>query len=523
MKPSLLAIAFLFFLPLLSNGQSRWINTYHEDIHSYITDLAVDYDGGYLLLAYTLSLDGHRNWLMKTDINGEMLWEKFIDFDNEGLAHFECMAINEKGDVFLAGTNQYDWHNPLITKLNACKEVEWCRRISTTIINDYAYRICALSDGGCTVTLVNNDFVWTENRECLYSIDAEGNYKWMECYDGLDTTILSIDPENLIQTPDKGYLLTGSCDFSDTTPVVYYRRLPYLMKTDSIGRFQWELIVGNDTTLNRGNGMGSILSPDGLYIYTSIRKYLNDEDGYLPALVKTDMEGNEIGIYDLAPPGSNNSALYESVFINDSILASIAGWGDEPVQKKIILIDTEGNILQQEQYLDNEFWFSNIHDKLKIDSEGKLVIFAQLLDEDDYGHVYFRKFNNLLIDDTLYLQPFHYDSLCSYPVLTDTINLDGCGLILNIAEKPSGQFSQPTCLNGWPNPCRDYINLSLDNCGNPNLIELFNMYGQILHSREIGINEKQVNIDTASFPPGIIIAVLRTKDNQFFTMKIIKL
>lgn len=75
---SIIAIIFSLFQSLVAFPQGRWVHTYHENIDSPVYFINESYDKGYLLLGNFGANYSKDNWLIKTDINGEIFWEKTI-------------------------------------------------------------------------------------------------------------------------------------------------------------------------------------------------------------------------------------------------------------------------------------------------------------------------------------------------------------------------------------------------------------------------------------------------------------
>ena len=65
-------------------------------------------------------------WLIKTDINGNVLWDKKF-----GNGIYECYILGidktfDGGLIISGGIASIDkMHDPMFIKLNACGEVEW--------------------------------------------------------------------------------------------------------------------------------------------------------------------------------------------------------------------------------------------------------------------------------------------------------------------------------------------------------------------------------------------------------------
>ena len=77
MKKVILIMLMLFLSAFETKGQSRWIQQYLDDINASGHHLSLSYDDGYLLTGRVVP--GYEfTWLIKTDVNGELLWERKV-------------------------------------------------------------------------------------------------------------------------------------------------------------------------------------------------------------------------------------------------------------------------------------------------------------------------------------------------------------------------------------------------------------------------------------------------------------
>ena len=133
----------------------------------------------------------HFNWLIKTDINGDVLWEKTIGEASSFIGIFS-IDMNDAGELFFAGaTTFFDTYNdPIISKLNPCGEKEWCKVFYSPENFDYAYSVLATDDGGCIAIL---RYTGDEelDRICLVKLSGVGELLWKECYNSPDTSLIN--------------------------------------------------------------------------------------------------------------------------------------------------------------------------------------------------------------------------------------------------------------------------------------------------------------------------------------------
>jgi len=213
--------------------------------------------------------------------------------------------------------------------------------------------------------------------------------------------------------------------------------------------------------LSGGVASSSVICPDSLYYYASISHYLygEDEDLASPALVKVNLQGEVIGVFDIVE-GYKFGKLSYAQFLNDSTLAASAGWGnsEDDLWSRAVIIDTLGNLLNSTVLMQD--LYTSI---LEVAFDGKLV-YASNTYQDNQFDFYLTKLNQNLGQDSIYTRPFAYDSLCPYQIVSDTIVQDDCGLIVGIEEdgRTVGREDDKTNrLSIWPNPASGIVDCRL--------------------------------------------------------------
>ena len=169
-----------------------------------------------------------------------------------------------------------------------------------------------------------------------------------------------------------------------------------------------------------------------------------------------------IGVYDVVT-GFKDGKLSYAQFLNDSILAASAGWGntDEDLWSRAVIMDTLGNLLNSTVLMQD--LYTSI---LEVSYDGKLVYASNTYQNNQFDF-YLTKLNQNLGQDTLYTRPFTYDSLCPYQIVSDTIVQDDCGLIVGIEEPGGGgageQGGREAGGRGtwkvWPNPASGTLSI----------------------------------------------------------------
>ncbi len=248
------------------------------------------------------------------------------------------------------------------------------------------------------------------------------------------------------------------------------------------------------------------------------------------------MQGEIVNIYELAELGEIGK-LWDARFLNDSLLAASASWGDPDFNSPMaVIIDTLGNIKKESFLLDNSYM-----SYVRPTYDRKILFYTEDFNPqtEDFSVSLF-KLNQNLEDDTIYTRPFTYDSLCPYQIVSDTIVPYDCGLIVGVEEPGGGEAGKQGGMEIWPNPARDqlHVRLNMDSLSaswrngrlNSNLtLVIYDIFGRevqtemISSTREGGGREGGWNwqINVESFPPGVYIVILKDGLNIFESRKFV--
>jgi hypothetical protein len=515
-----LVMSLLLFPVLPTFSQSRWVHTYHENIDSPIHFITESYDNGYLLVGKYGANYSKYNWLIKTNINGEILWEKTI---GDGMNAIALSDIKQdySGNIYLGGINSsYDPEgDPLIIKLDSCGEKQWCRIFYTENNLDFTRSMILTTDRCIAAVLSYTNPVPHKDRICLAKLSPDGEQLWKHCFTSVDTHQRDEESYDLILTPDNGFLITGFCYYEDPTEPNHWIPHPYFLKTDFLGNFEWETVVFKETNLDGGGAWSTVVSPDSMFYFSSISHYRYDLNQSLPAIVKMDMQGNVLDVYDVVD-GTKYGVLAYAQFINDSTLAASAGWGNntDSLWSRAVLIDTLGHLLNNTVLLQNDYT-----SYLQVTYDGKLVYASNDYQNGKFD-CYLTKLNQDLEQDTFYTRPFTYNSLCPYQIVSDTIVQDDCGVIVGMEEQGGGeagkQGSAEACGHGgillWPNPASSEIHGRLnmdDGRFNKDLtLVVYDIFGRAAPGPSPTWwkgEQSSWTVDVSTLPPGIYLGVIK--------------
>jgi hypothetical protein len=207
-----------------ANGDIVWTKTYFGEGFGWAESLTQTSDGGYALVgpthADTHIITGEMDiWLIKTDSSGNQEWANTV---GTGHAH-SIVQTTDGGYAFAAYSTSANFE---LIKASSTGTVEW----SKTFGNEdkaTASSVVQTIDGGFAV----GGAMWLRSNGgglnlALVKTDASGNEQWTNYY-GLGIV------RDLLQTSDGGFALTNNPFF----------------KVDSSGNKQWELSLGNQTSV----------------------------------------------------------------------------------------------------------------------------------------------------------------------------------------------------------------------------------------------------------------------------------
>jgi hypothetical protein len=233
-------------------------------------------DGGYIILGDNYNIV----WLIKTDDNGDIIWDK--TYEGDWSTYCRCVQQTTDGGYVITGkTEPFGGDsNVWLFKTDSTGNIVWNKTFGGTD-DDYSYSVRQTTDGGYILVGGTKSYGVGEIDVWLIKTDTNGNMIWYKTFGGAD-----YDWGNCIQqTTDGGYIIVGATE-SFGSPA----RDVYLIKTNSAGKLIWEKNFGGTGT-EIGNYVQQ--TTDGGYIITGFTwSYGNTY--YDVWLIKTDSSGNKV-------------------------------------------------------------------------------------------------------------------------------------------------------------------------------------------------------------------------------------
>jgi len=510
MKALFFSLVISFFIVLQVKGQqNNWERLYglsnrYEECYS----VAQVYDHGYLyaISVYSASDNKYFSWLLKTDINGNPVWSKyFID----PYYWFSGLIVNTDtlGDIVVTGqTFQADPSGDvLILRLNSCGEKLWCKYLHFPEGN-FGWRVKQIANGNYALYTCYASNDWTIEGNQLWRLDSSGNI--LSCaqlvpsysYPYLDDPLMN----DVLVTQDQGFLIMGHGWIQDTaSPQQWWRLQHVLIKTDSLGNEQW--MHPDSLNLERAGALGAAIQLNDTFYIEGYTKDLIPK--WYPYFAKVTAFGDILNETKL-----HSDTLYTALTgINEANgdffhLGQCCYTGSDPVFTGIFHTDINGNLIK---CLENKHGFPSKNAFVKsIDNKFLAAGYAPY----DYTSAlqldaWAMKVNEDMEYDSLYTFPFVYDSLCPFPITTDTVDCD-CDLITGYGEPLRVEDRYE--LKVYPNPAGEVIRISfLDRAGdlertNKEII-LFDLMGKPALKAIIG---KEAVLNVSRLPDGVYVAVV---------------
>lgn len=315
--------------------KTEWSKTFggEDDDEGYSVEQTTD--GGYIIVGETHSYSSGEDdvWLIKTDTNGNELWNRTFGGESYDVGH-SVQQTTDGGYIIAGGTFSYASGNQdvWLIKTNVEGKEIWNKTYGG-VSYEWGNSIQQTSDGGYIVVGVTNSFGFGNGDVWLIKTNADGIEQWNKTFGGKNW-----DAGHSVQkTRDGGYIIAG-----DTQSFGSGYDDVWLIKTDATGVEQWNKTyggVGYDcgwSVQQTNNG--------GLVIVGETQAYGNSEgDAWL---IKTNADGVEQ--WNKTYGGQYRDEGYSVQLANDDgyVIGGVTNFYDT-VGRDIWLIKINANGIEQ--------------------------------------------------------------------------------------------------------------------------------------------------------------------------------
>jgi hypothetical protein len=501
-------VCFLI-IPFCYLNAQVWPIIYGDNFHSLIKDISETYDKGFMLTAYTYDNSGvpEYGWMIKVDINGNILWDRKFGDGNYRNYFSSSKSTLDKGFIITGSTSKYSSgdNDPVFIKTDVCGNIEWCQVLKSPDQN-YGSDILQIAEGSYIGALTYYGEGSQYSRISLIKLDQLGEPVWIQRLAQEDTLIYNEEVYSLFLTSDSNYLIAGNAYH----PSSY----PFWIMTDTSGVQVWDLFWNSLV----GQAHKVVEKDTGIFYSTSWGIGSNRPQS--PVLLKFDRYGNPIDMYFLMGDTIGGGSAYSISLLNDTNLLVGIAWKNTtfPAQEfsEVFLTDTLGNLLKR-RFLLNDFHVPTCIIKT---SDEKIVVSGSYVVDGNWD-IYLWKMNSDLEDDTLYTLPLTYDSLCPYQILSDTVDL-ACSLFVKIDEIPTKEEYEST-IKISPNPAREWVSFTLPENVSSGTIEIaiYNIFGQEVIKTRVRPQNRMFSLNISNLSSGIYLTTCKDSKNRILKGKII--
>ena len=133
-----------YLVKIDEDGEEEWYQTYGGRWNDSFKDIIQTQDGGYVIAGFSSSFEdnSNRGWLVKTDEDGELVWQRL--FDGHARGGFQHILPAENGGFILAASRS---DIPYLIRTDAEGEEQWSTSVDCDLSED-EYSIHITSDGG---------------------------------------------------------------------------------------------------------------------------------------------------------------------------------------------------------------------------------------------------------------------------------------------------------------------------------------------------------------------------------------
>jgi len=298
------------------NGNLMWAKAINYSLSS--TDVyRIKYDNNALLLTGATYNAGYRNYFTKLDTAGNILWTNELDYGDINInsrihpVAGGYLTVGHRDYIGVASSYTFDI---TLSRFDASGNLLWAKAYGN---NSYEFLANAsiITANGELITAGNYGLRVTDDYDpMLARFDANGNLLWMKTFEDTTGFFTFFQPTDIAATPDGNYVLTGFSvntnfnfdvqviKFDDNGSIIWSKR-PYQIGWQEYGR---SIIVDSQDNI----------------VVAGIYELSSD---YGDFFMKLDSAGNLLGTTKIQ---STSNSLFNNVYTSHGgDLAELPGFG----------------------------------------------------------------------------------------------------------------------------------------------------------------------------------------------------
>jgi hypothetical protein len=192
-------------------GQEQWHKDYNyggDDDETWA--ICSTNDNGCLITGWaTTEANGADYWMIKTDANGNKEWDRTFGGDSADYGHCRnCYQTNDGGYLMCGYSNSYGagGTDVWIVKTDSNGHMEWNKTYGYRNM-DVCWSVEATADGGYVFCVTKNITSGTGDKDDIHLVktDSDGNIEWVQKFDGPGIQI----GQYISETSDGGFIVSG--------------------------------------------------------------------------------------------------------------------------------------------------------------------------------------------------------------------------------------------------------------------------------------------------------------------------
>jgi hypothetical protein len=482
-------------------------------------------------------------WVIKTDINGEILWERSLGSRTDYYSWFNMIEVTQDSGLIIALSTRYAdlyphgiYADAAFMKLNVCGQLDWCKIINEPGIDNFGADVVETNDG--YVGMYNNYHPGggppysTDNPNTLVKFDKNGQILWKLNYD--DPLLRIEDWWDILLLRDSTFLITGIGNYYDTTLLRWFEK-PLKINIDMEGNIlDYSILYQSIDTITHGSDFFTIESARGR-LYSA-----GETPPFFKTLRKQTLYEDNPQFFSLSDSISNAYSLcwmQDSTIVISGTMMKPDPWYD--IRVEVQIVDTLGTILHSRRLLDN---YTGPYYYVSTTRDNKILATGSA-EQNPYGpmlNTMLFKLTSTLEDDVYDPTPRVYDYACPGGVAPhDTIGMEQCDIVVSAAHLAS--LPDIAVMEVYPNPVNDVFQVRLpefiairnnnkglntalyqSNYQHQSTLQVFDLSGRFITEQKLTQGQMVAQFDASRWVPGMYLLRLVYKDKTVGSAKVVK-